>query len=75
MIRAFICLTIALGAAAGAMQCNRQAITPVEAAPPPDRRTVQRTNLRADTWQLIVCSADTALLQWARETVSQRAAR
>ncbi|WP_420460250.1 glycoside hydrolase family 113 [Neolewinella sp.] len=33
---------------------------------------MQRANLRASTWQLIVCSADSALLGWARETVRQR---
>ena len=72
MIRLLLYLGLALGGAAGALQCNRQAIAPSEELAPPDRRTVQRANLRSDTWQLIVCSADTCLLRWARETVGQR---
>ncbi len=54
------------------MQCTRQAIPLTEGRVPLDRRTVQRANLRAVTWQLIVCSTDTALLDWARETLRQR---
>ena len=74
MSRVLLWFILALGGAAGAMQCNRQSTAPPAntEVPAPGRRSVQRANLRADTWQLVLCAPDTALLAWAQRMVAAR---
>ena len=56
-----LCLAFAAGSCRG-RSASSESPPPT---PPQDRRAVQRANLRAEAWQLVICGGDEGLGAWA----------